>query len=226
MAVHVQHSQLPEAQRIYRSLRAAGEWPHAYALNALINSYANSFRCAGETTLWLCWMPCRCTYQPGHAISQPGVWLVSAWTDAAACLPCPAPGVCRLGDVVSLVCDMAEGGQRPDSFTFSAIFNACQRAEEAELALDVARVMKLRGVRMDETHAVILLRICYNRLRQSWVPGGYPPNRASAPVAVGSLPGSRRSQECQRLLEVRCCCCCCCCCCLCCPPVCLLCMHA
>jgi flavin-binding protein dodecin len=98
---------------------------------------------------------------------------------------------------------MAEGGQRPDSFTFSAIFNACQRAEEAELALDVARVMKLRGVRMDETHAVILLRICYNRLRQSWVPGGYPPNRASAPVAVANLPGSRRSHECQRLLEVR-----------------------
>lgn len=49
----------------------------------------------------------------------------------------PAPR--RLGDVVSLVCDMAEGGLRPDSFTFSAIFNACQRADEAELALDVAR---------------------------------------------------------------------------------------
>ncbi len=49
----------------------------------------------------------------------------------------PAPR--RLGDVVSLVCDMAEGGLRPDSSTFSAIFNACQRADEAELALDVAR---------------------------------------------------------------------------------------
>ena len=41
--------------------------------------------------------------------------------------------------MVSAVVDMAEGGQRPDRFTFSAIFNACQRADEAELALDVAR---------------------------------------------------------------------------------------
>lgn len=47
--------------------------------------------------------------------------------------------LCRLGDVVSLVCEMAEGGLRPDAFTFTAILNACQRADEAELALDVAR---------------------------------------------------------------------------------------
>lgn len=45
----------------------------------------------------------------------------------------------RLGDVVSLVCEMAEGGIKPDAFTFTAILNACQRADEAELALDVAR---------------------------------------------------------------------------------------
>jgi hypothetical protein len=47
--------------------------------------------------------------------------------------------LCRLGDVVSLLSDMAAGEQRPDAFTFSAIFNACQRADEAELALEVAR---------------------------------------------------------------------------------------
>lgn len=41
--------------------------------------------------------------------------------------------------MVSLVCDMAEAEVRPDGFTFAAIFNACQRADEAELALDVAR---------------------------------------------------------------------------------------
>ena len=58
---------------------------------------------------------------------------------AAATVAAPAPCCCRLGDVVSAVVDMAEGGQRPDRFTFSAIFNACQRADEAELALDVAR---------------------------------------------------------------------------------------
>jgi hypothetical protein len=56
--------------------------------------------------------------------------------DLAAVPPLPPP---RLGDVVSLVCDMAEAEVRPDGFTFAAIFNACQRADEAELALDVAR---------------------------------------------------------------------------------------
>ncbi|KAI3428088.1 hypothetical protein D9Q98_006471 [Chlorella vulgaris] len=107
----------------------------------------------------------------------------------------------RLGDVVSLLSDMAAGEQRPDAFTFSAIFNACQRADEAELALEVARLMKLRGVRMDETHALMLLRICYNRLRQAWVPGGYPPNRPTGGAGGGGFPGARQSPLRQRLLE-------------------------
>ncbi len=65
--------------------------------------------------------------------------------------------------------------------------------------------MKLHGVRMDESHANLLLRMCYNRLRQAWVPGGYPPHRADGQAggASAALPGSRRSQEGQRLLEVR-----------------------
>lgn len=152
IAVFIRNDCLTEAQSEYRMLRAAGQWPDLYALNALLNAYANRF---------------------------------------------------RLGDVVSLVCEMAEGGLRPDAFTFTAILNACQRADEAELALDVARLMKLHGVRMDESHANTLLRMCYNRLRQSWVPGGYPPHKAEAAGGAGSaaLPGSRRTQERQRLLE-------------------------
>ena len=47
IAVHIQLGRLPEAQRIYRELRAAGTWPHPYAMNALINAYANNFRCGG-----------------------------------------------------------------------------------------------------------------------------------------------------------------------------------
>ena len=66
------------------------------------------------------------------------------------------------------------------------------------------RLLKLHGVRMDDTHANLLLRMCYNRLRQAWVPGGYPPNRPEAAAAAGAaLPGTRRTQERQRLLEVR-----------------------
>ena len=73
------------------------------------------------------------------------LWLAvrSALSLSMPCSPILVPlashALRRLGDVVSLVCDMAEGGLRPDSFTFAAIFNACQRTDEAELALDVAR---------------------------------------------------------------------------------------
>jgi hypothetical protein len=45
MAVHIKLGQLPEAHQVYRSLRASGQWPHPYAMNALLNAYANSFRC-------------------------------------------------------------------------------------------------------------------------------------------------------------------------------------
>jgi hypothetical protein len=61
--------------------------------------------------------------------------------------------------------------------------------------------MKLRGVRMDETHALMLLRICYNRLRQAWVPGGYPPNRPTGGAGSGGFTGARQSPLRQRLLE-------------------------
>ena len=84
MAVHVQHRQLPEAQRIYRSLRGAGEWPHAYALNALINSYANSFRCV---RVWR-WVVQRQLLGGGFAVLD---WLpMLVWLAAAFCgkLPC------------------------------------------------------------------------------------------------------------------------------------------
>ena len=52
----------------------------------------------------------------------------------------------RLGDVVSLVEDLAAAGMRPDAFTFAAILNACQRANEAELAFDVYRQAPQSGV--------------------------------------------------------------------------------
>ncbi|CAL8460572.1 g101 [Coccomyxa elongata] len=86
---------------------------------------------------------------------------------------------CRLGDVVSLVEDLVAAGMRPDAFTFAAILNACQRANEAELAFDVYRMMKQRGHVVDEAVCFILVRLCYNQLRDSWYPGGYPPKRSS-----------------------------------------------
>ncbi|KAG7672854.1 hypothetical protein Ndes2526B_g08327 [Nannochloris sp. 'desiccata'] len=85
----------------------------------------------------------------------------------------------RLGDVVALVCDMIDAGLTPDAFTFAGILGACQRSDECELGLDVYRVMRVRNVPVDNIIAESMLRLCYNRLRQSWRPGGYPPQRLS-----------------------------------------------
>ena len=58
---------------------------------------------------------------------------------------------CRLGDVVSLVEDLVAVGMRPDMFTFAAILNACQRANEAQLAFDVYRfATRFRGPTADQ----------------------------------------------------------------------------
>ena len=45
----------------------------------------------------------------------------------------------QVGKAASLVQDMVKGGLRPDQFTFTAILNACQRANEAEVAFEVFR---------------------------------------------------------------------------------------
>lgn len=47
------------------------------------------------------------------------------------------------------------------------------------------RLMKQQGHIVDEAVCFILLRLCYNRLRESWYPGGYPP-RKSNPKASSS----------------------------------------
>ena len=47
--------------------------------------------------------------------------------------------VVQFGNAVSLVQDMVKGGLQPDQFTFTAILNACQRANEAEVAFEVFR---------------------------------------------------------------------------------------
>jgi len=47
--------------------------------------------------------------------------------------------VAQFGKAVSLVEGMAKSGRKPDQFTFTAIVNACQRANEAEVAFEVFR---------------------------------------------------------------------------------------
>lgn len=69
----------------------------------------------------------------------------------------------RLGEVVTLLADMMRAGLQPDTVTYAAMLSTCQRADAAELAFEVVRVMKERGIRMQESHCFVLLRLCYNR---------------------------------------------------------------
>lgn len=43
-------------------------------------------------------------------------------------------------------------------------------------------MMKQRGHVVDEAVCFILVRLCYNQLRDAWYPGGYPPKRSSVKV--------------------------------------------
>ena len=45
----------------------------------------------------------------------------------------------QFGKAVSLVEGMVKGGAQQDQFTYTAILNACQRANEAEVAFEVFR---------------------------------------------------------------------------------------
>ncbi len=74
----------------------------------------------------------------------------------------------KLGNVIALVRDMMSFGMEPDDFTFTAILNACQHSKQSELALDIYRVMRMRNIRIDDVHALLLLKICYSELRQLW----------------------------------------------------------
>lgn len=44
------------------------------------------------------------------------------------------------------------------------------------------RILKQRGHLVDEAVCFILVRLCYNRLRDAWYPGGYPPKKSSVTV--------------------------------------------
>lgn len=105
----------------------------------------------------------------------------------------------RLGDVVSLVCDMVEAGTEPDGFTLAAVLSACRRCDEAELALDVYRVMRMRGMVIEEIHVRLLIQICYSRLRQSWESAAQPSPRTALPITVHAGTG-HRAQERAKLL--------------------------
>ena len=108
----------------------------------------------------------------------------------------------RLGNVISFVRDMTSFGMEPDNFTFTAILNACQHSKQSELALEVYRVMRNRNIRIDDVHALLLLKICYSELRQLWdaaATGGQRSSYQSAGIdrnreraeliSVLSLPG-------------------------------------
>jgi pentatricopeptide repeat protein len=48
----------------------------------------------------------------------------------------------RLGEVVSLTCDMVRSGRAPNLNTYWILIKACQRADQAHLAMEVYAVMR------------------------------------------------------------------------------------
>ncbi len=107
----------------------------------------------------------------------------------------------RFGDVVSLVCDMVKSGRTPNLNTYRIIINACQRADQAQLAVEVYATLKshripilqkARGRRerwsvhdvanlkhtllnLQKFEASIfyqLLKIFFNQIRYQWAWGG------------------------------------------------------
>ncbi|DBB18556.1 TPA: hypothetical protein ACH3X3_000188 [Trebouxia sp. C0006] len=105
----------------------------------------------------------------------------------------------QFGKAVSLTEGMVKSGTKPDQFTFTAIVAACQRANEAEIAFEVFRLMRQKKIVLDGTLCFILLRLCYNRLREEWYPGGYPPRTDGRPMQ--HMPGET-SPAGRRLLQV------------------------
>ncbi len=52
----------------------------------------------------------------------------------------------RFGEVVSLTCDMVKAGLAPNLNTYRIIINACQRADQAQLAIEVYAVMRAKKI--------------------------------------------------------------------------------
>lgn len=61
--------------------------------------------------------------------------------------------------------------------------------------------MKQQGYEVDEVLCFILVRLCFNRLRSAWRPGGYPPTKHQQVRPVLASPGARIAAVHCRLLE-------------------------
>ncbi|GAX74542.1 hypothetical protein CEUSTIGMA_g1991.t1 [Chlamydomonas eustigma] len=115
----------------------------------------------------------------------------------------------RFGDVVSLVCDMVRSGRAPNLNTYRTIINACQRADQAQLALEVYATMRARRIPIlqksfEQTIYFQLLKVCFNQIRYQWgsSSGAGSSSSKSAPgVRLGSQRPVVRLQEAEALLS-------------------------
>ncbi len=53
--------------------------------------------------------------------------------------------------------------------------------------LTVCRILRQKGFKIGEAHCFAIARLCFNRIRALWRPGGYPPNKSTA----ATVPGER-----------------------------------
>lgn len=109
--------------------------------------------------------------------------------------------------VVSLLSDMVRlAGLQANANTYRILFRACQRTDQAELAFEVWSIMKARGQVPKEYNAQAIcyemLKICFNRIRSSWRPGGYPPKDPSSHTSgASSYVGSVLQEEATTMLQ-------------------------
>ena len=49
----------------------------------------------------------------------------------------------------------------------------------------VRRILRQKGFKIGEAHCFAIARLCFNRIRALWRPGGYPPNKGAAAMVPG-----------------------------------------
>jgi len=100
----------------------------------------------------------------------------------------------RFGEVISLACDMVHAGYKPNLNTYRILINACQRADQAQLALEVYAIMRAKRIpilqnKFAQSIFFSLLKACFNQIRNQWArsgcgPAAGPSSSVSGPAGV------------------------------------------
>lgn len=110
----------------------------------------------------------------------------------------------RLGEVVSLVCDLVKSGRVPNLNTYRIILNACQRSEQGQLALAVFSLLRSKRIpilqhKFAQSIYYTVLKVCFGQIRQVWLHSRSA--HQAAPWLRASGPQVIRIQESEALIH-------------------------